>query len=251
MSEGHIPDWMDTVLSSFFTTLGDTLSVVTVSRSGIQGVVDLPGQRRTLQEATRKMEFALGREPKEVELFETEEEQAETAKREVESGFRILHSNAVMLCWAYLEALVDDLLVGSIANNDALLTSGDLASLKVPVGEFLSLKEHERSHYLAGLASRSTRQKARGGDRLLEDLLALIGLDGDLPNGLKTNLNVFYKVRNVIAHRGGVVDYRFASECAMLNPTIGSVFPVSEKAFLACGMTAIRYGVEVFSRART
>jgi hypothetical protein len=171
-----VPSWASKAVEAAYGSVAATLSITNVSRTAIERVVEHPGVVTAIRENTNKIRGVLGQDQIPVvddDLLEMQKE-AETARSEVDSGFRLLHSNGIVLIWAYLETLVDDLLVGSIKYRHEVFSSAEWSSIKIPIQRLMAQDEDERARFVAQEASRFVRQRPRGGDIQLEGILGLV-----------------------------------------------------------------------------
>jgi hypothetical protein len=82
----------------------------------------------------------------------------------------------------------------------------------------------------------------------LEEILALVRVAEPLPDGLQSGLSLLYKLRNLEAHRGGIVDQRFKRLCRIVECAVGTPLPVSPRTYGTSGIIVLRYLAEIKRR---
>lgn len=171
------------------------------------------------------------------------------AKRELDSGFTLLHAHSLVLVWGALETMVVDLCIASLKNVPSLLDSDEFRRIKIPLGEFLELTEDERMEALLALADRESRGLGWQGVARLEGLLRLVGLEGEMDApGLRADLHTMYQIRNLFVHRRGVIDRRFLANCQPIGGNLGERLRFEPARYLQLRMAATHYVFVVFNR---
>jgi hypothetical protein len=168
------------------------------------------------------------------------------AQREFDSGFTLLHAHGVVLLWSALETMVVDLCVASLRNVPQLLEADEFRRVRVQFGEFIKLSESERLEALLSTADQSER---RQGLARLEGLLQLVGLEGEMDDpSLRRDLHTLHQIRNLVAHRRGIVDRHFLSQCQPVGGVLDERLPIDGLMFTRLEMAAIHYVYVVFNR---
>ncbi len=174
---------------------------------------------------------------------------AEKAKREVERGFPLLHAYMAVGCWSVLEVAVEDFLVAWLKYDQTELQQEQLAKIKVPLSQFLVLDEEERLRFLiAELQHRVGSTYARGLERF-ESMLNAFGLGGKLDEKYGRSIFELGEIRNVIVHRGGIVDRKVAEACPWLNLKIGDPVVVTHGMYAKYLEAIDSYLAEMVRRA--
>jgi len=97
------------------------------------------------------------------------------------------------------------------------LTVPAVQKLKVKLGDYILLSKAEQAHYLVELLEQDLASSLKQGVSRFENLLNPFSLGGPLPDGCAKTLFELQQVRNVVAHRNGIVDRRLKSECPWLK----------------------------------
>jgi hypothetical protein len=168
--------------------------------------------------------------------FESEEEHAKKlkdaqaaaafAEKEIKEGFPILNAHVLVGLWGALESGVEDSLVGALLNEPALLRVEPFAKVRVPLAEFESLERDERIRLLLQEVKRGQSTDRPQGIDGLERLLGYMNLSGEVDPEIKKTLWEMQNLRNVIVHRGSIVDRRLLKNCPCLKFEIGAALKV-------------------------
>ena len=73
---------------------------------------------------------------------------AEFSKKEREQGFPLLHAYTLVSVWGALEAAIEDMLVGILLNEPAVLANDEVAKTKIDLATFELLNKEERMRFL-------------------------------------------------------------------------------------------------------
>lgn len=155
------------------------------------------------------------------------ERMAELAQEELERGFPVLHSQAVVSIWGFLEATITAFLLAWLQNEPKAFEAVAIQRLKIRLGDYHRLDGYERAEYVLNLLESDLVVGLRRGVARFEELLKPFGLSGDVPDEIRRSIYEMSQVRNVIAHRAGVVDHRFRHACPWINSQIGERLYVS------------------------
>lgn len=220
--KSEVPDW---ALGAFRRLLDQTRrlgDLVSLSKSGISMIRDTPRAVEALAHFHGISESAETRKE-----LEEAKQLAELAGREVSEGFPLLHSQAVLTLWALLEAGVRELLADLITNDPSKLENPEFDRLRIRLGEYQRLEPADRVMYVVETLERDLGAPLQSGVTRFERLLASVNLSGEIPELLRKEMFECSQVRNVIAHRAGVVDNRFADSCPWLQLKPGEKLHVS------------------------
>jgi len=120
----------------------------------------------------------------------------------------------------------------------------------VGLGEFVSLRREEQMHYIIRIIKREQSYELTGVYKF-EDTLEKIGLSGDVDRAIKDSLHEMYQIRNLIVHRGGVIDRHFVGKCPYLNPVLDAQYLVSDKSLGVYYKAVGEYAMVVMHRITT
>lgn len=162
------------------------------------------------------------------------------AQKEIESGFATLHAHTLLGLWGALECLVEDLFLEVIGADETLFVKEEFRKLKVPV----SALGNQASRNLSILMEASKQVGDRRGIGLFENLLKFVGLAGEVPTRISSQIYYAQCIRNVWAHRGGIADETFVRGCPTPGITIGQRISI-DKALFAGLMHAMHMYVKV------
>lgn len=227
-----------------------TLSVFRIAILMNEAMSDAAQRRSTAELLKRVADFGaqLGFETTKSEDDDKGESATiELLEHERSKGFPLHRGLTVIGLWSYLEAYVDDVTAECLFWQPKFLDETHLMKVKGPLLEFTRLRLSERArHLLERLSSESTTRP--GVDRH-EEVLTKLGLaDGRVDAHLRRLLLEFYAVRNLFAHRGGVVDKRFCLACPQFDIPEGQELLLTQRMVLGYMVAAIRYGTIVVKR---
>ncbi len=163
--------------------------------------------------------------------FERATKDADLAQREVDAGFPLLFSNAIVTLWSLLEAMTRSTVVAWLRNDLNSYRADAIAKLRVRIGDYERLSLDDRFHYVAELLEGEVGAGLRNGVERFEALLKPFGLDGAIPERLRRDVFEFGQVRNTIVHRGGTTDRQLANACPWLGFSVGADLPIAKEHF--------------------
>ncbi len=169
-------------------------------------------------------------EEKEQELAKAENN-SRIAKTEDDAGHPLLHAQAVVLLWGGLEALLLDFLALWLINKPETRTLEPVKTLKIGFGEFEILPDDDRAAYLLERLEDKLGTRRSGGVERFEALFRIFGMTSKLPDGIVRELLELSAVRNLLVHRGGIVDSRFRNQCPWTAWELGSPLVVSHEDY--------------------
>lgn len=174
--------------------------------------------------------------------------EAEFAQRELDRGFPILHSHAVVALWGILEATIEDVVLEFLGADPASLTHPSIASIRIPLAEFEQLDRPDRLRFLLAEYTRSSKADLKLGVNRFETLLELVRLSGPVEEGLRRDFFEHHQVRNAIVHRAGLADRRLLTQCPWLGLTVGAPIVISHERYLQYRTAIARHLVELVIR---
>jgi hypothetical protein len=125
--------------------------------------------------------------------------------------------------WGALEVLVEDFIVGWAMNEPTALKNERILAVRITFGDFESLQREDQIRYLLREVRDSQKPRKFGIDSF-ETLFADFGLPaqyGKLLPSTRRDLVEMYQVRNVLVHKGSLVDTRFVQICPWTGFIVG------------------------------
>jgi hypothetical protein len=165
----------------------------------------------------------------------------------LESGIPIANGHALVGVWGAFEAWAKDIVCARVEMRDAAPLPSEVGELAQRAGAAVTLHD-----LLAGGSSTvssaivsTIEQAAKGGKGLgcVEARLAPIGLSAPVAKEVRDALYYAEKIRHLYAHRAGIADAKFLSECPTLNAPEGERYRVDSSEFDAY-MTAFQTYVQ-------
>lgn len=175
---------------------------------------------------------------------------ADLAQQEIDRGFPLLHNHALVGLWGALEAAIDDVCTARILDSPEILESGDLSKVKVNAAEFIKLGDTDRARVVFEELKRVTDATMKVGVGQFERLLNAVGVGGDVDPHVRNVIRIAKEMRNVVAHRAGIVDARFVSACADLNFARGDQLRINREQMHSVLFACVLYVEEVNRRCR-
>ena len=151
----------------------------------------------------------------------------EFALEDARKDFPAIHSMAVVLIWAAMETTIRDFLVGLIAARPQIRRSTKMAQLKIRFGEYDVLSEDDKIRYLIDQFEKESGSNFKRGVGKFDTLLSAVNLGAIVDDECRNSLHQMSAVRNVIAHRVGIVDQRFVDACPNYRTKLGESLTVS------------------------
>lgn len=248
-----LPHWVNPYFEQAYESQMLLAQVVSVSRRGMAGVVEMPRLSKAVARVSGKERTS--------EHIAALEEEAALAKSEVEKDFPVLHSLAAIGLWSWLEHLVKGLAVEWLLHNKKSMAEPAFQKLKIKIGEYAVLTRREQAAYLVELLEQDTSASLKQGINRFESILQCIDLSGKVSDRTARSIFELQQIRNVIAHRNGVCDRRLRTSCPWLKYKIGQpirigasqlgsyVVATTDYALSILFRVGDRYGVELRSHA--
>lgn len=174
--------------------------------------------------------------------------QAEFAQAEIDAGFPLLHSQAVIALWGSLETVVLSVLADWIVNRPAILRQAPWSTIKIAVGEYEVLDADQKASFLVSLMDQKLNTPMSSGISRFEKLLETVGLAGKFEDEKGRNLFEMQQVRNVLTHRRSIVDARFCKACPWLSMKPGNKLSVTSSMYTMYSTAAVAYPTELIYR---
>lgn len=239
----HTPEWASQPFSELVDYVQNLEHILRLSMKGISMIRAVPKAVEALAKVNADEQNTTYEE-----RFRYAKEEAELAQKEVDSGFPLLHAQAVVSLWGSLEAQIRRFLASWLANEPKALLASQVQKLKVQLGDYERLDKEERPYYILDLLEREIQSPLKQGVTRFESLLDIFGLAGGVDESVRKNLFEMNQIRNVIVHRQGKVDNRLISACPWLNIGVGETIVVSHKDYNRYSHAAVSYVTELVVR---
>ncbi len=181
--------------------------------------------------------------------LEFDQRQSQLARQEIDSGFRLLHAQAVVSLWGGLECAIQDTVASWILNQPQRLLSEPWASLKIRLADYEPLSPDRRASYLVGHLEQNRNAAFRKGVQRFEQLLEAVGLDGPVDEQSAQGIFELQQVRNVIVHRRAVADMRLCTDCPWLGLSPGQRLHIDHTQYRRLSKAVTSYFCELVARS--
>ncbi|WP_392751145.1 hypothetical protein [Streptomyces sp. LN590] len=176
------------------------------------------------------------------------ERQVTLAQTEISSDFKLLHGHSIVGIWGALESLIEDVVECWMAFRPEVLMHQNFVKIRVPLAEFLSLSDEQRVRLLVSEVQRDLKLDLRSGVTKFEKLLDSVGLGGPVDPRIRDALFEAQNIRNVLAHRAGIVDQRFVDSCPSFGLSEGDQMVIGKKLFRRMSDAMGLYSIVVLNR---
>jgi hypothetical protein len=240
------PEWAAPCIR-FMDYMFQVLGLIDLTRRGAGVLTTIPHALDVLMTTGK---------PSEEEMMSYEERKksakktAELARSEIGNDFPLLHSHSLMGAWGALEGMVEDLAVSWLRHNPSALDHPKLSKVRVPFIEFQQMTDHERLRFLVAELQRDLGLELKTGATKFEALLAALGLGGTVDRRVRDAIFEAQNLRNLFAHRGGVADRRFVTNCPNLQYTVGDTVKIGDQDFTRNFFGLFAYGATILNRCR-
>ena len=244
--ERLVPDWATAAFDRFVDQTERLWNVTRLSCHGIsllRGIPNTVGTLAAIKEIGGEKEA-----PEHKDQLERARKDADLAQREVDSGFPLVFSHAIVTLWSLLESTTRATVVAWLRNNPDSFRAEAIARLRVRIGEYEQLVDEERYYYIAELLEGELGAGIRNGVERFESLLRPFGLDGAIPERLRRDMFEFGQIRNTIVHSGGVTDRQLTTACPWLGFSVGVDIPITGEHFHRYQEAAQSYSVVLMCR---
>lgn len=177
------------------------------------------------------------------------EKLSKLAESEVESDFPILHSQVAVSLWGIFEAIVEDFLVDWMELVPHALDNVALRKLKLPLSQFIQLAKRDQCAMLLRELQRTNGAESAAGVTVAEKVLDTFGLVPPVDGAQRRDLFELHNVRNVIVHRGALVDDKFVAACPWTGLAVGTRLQLGSEDYLRFAKCVSEYVVAVFYKA--
>lgn len=222
--EPPVPEWLKRPFMRYFAHHVEMERVLHLCMHGISLIPEESGRLWRIAEALKLDTTDLHEDP-------SSERLTREAKKEIEAGFPLLHEQATVALWGGMEAYLKDVCAEWLLNRKEALQGEVVGRLRVRVGQYESLDPEERARFLVDLIDQEVSAPLKSGVGRFEALLDALGLGGPVDDGLRKRMFELSQVRNLVVHRQGIVDRRFAEACPWVSQTLGERLKINHQSW--------------------
>jgi hypothetical protein len=244
-TESRIRNDLADLFTESFSHLEHLRDLLHLSMRGIRILCNQP----QMIEAMQKVERLQGKSTISSEQIARANAESQLAIAEVRNGFPLLHAQASISLWGTLESLVRSLLISILAKCAESRSLPELKKVRLSFGDLEDLTGEDRYNYVLDLLEDSLKTRQKPGIARFEELLQAFGLSGTIEPEIKKTLFELYHVRNVLVHRRGIADARFAKACPWMNVTPNERLQIEHNSFLRYHETAMKYITQIVQRS--
>ncbi len=195
-----------------------------------------------------------GVESKYLASFETLENEARMAephaKRVLNDNFRRLYRHSAVGMWAAIETMIDQMIIGAMKNiddykNRIANTHPSLAGSNWFKRSSSTLEEERRKY--EGTLSNDFPNVV---DRYVE-LLRPFGVTINLQSETRSLLTEMSEMRNIVLHKGAVVDDRFLQKCPWTNLSTGDEYIITHEGIHKFHEGCSNFVLEILGNLKT
>ena len=172
------------------------------------------------------------------------------AMRERDGGFQLLLRHASVALWGALDASVPQFVAAYLREFPDLLRTEGFARVKLPAVALLTTSESDVWSEIVLELERNFGAPLKKGIGRFECLLEAIGLGRPIETDQRRDLLELSQVRNLIVHKFGVVDARFATNCPWLKVAVGDRLALSFEDYGRYYAAALNYVATIVETAR-
>jgi len=184
------------------------------------------------------------------ESIEAAQQLEALAKREREGGFQLLIRHAVVAIWSALDASVPRFVAAYIQAFPDLLKGEAFTKVRLPAAALLASSETDVCGEIVLELERNSNATLKRGVGRFECLLDAVGLSRVIDDQQRRDLLELSQVRNLIVHKFGVVDARFATACPWLGLAIGDKLILSFDHYRRYHAAACLYVADIVKTSR-
>lgn len=223
------PSWFSEPFHVVLDRLHDIVNLTKLAVGGISAMCAYPQAIEVLDKYRRwKGELA----PDEHMNVEVAGKLAELAGRMIDTGFSLLHEQALISLWGTLEAFVEDLLACWLLREPSAREAEPVRSVRVSITEFELMDQEQRCLYIIKALEQETSAIYRKGIGRFETLLDVFGLGGPVSATVRRDVHELQQVRNVLVHRRGIADRQLLEACPWMDVAIGDQVVVTSEDLL-------------------
>lgn len=171
----------------------------------------------------------------------------------VKDDYAEVNGHILTAVWGALESFVEDFCHAALVMDRRLLQSAKLTKVKL-APEVLLLSEREQVETILGQAFNHISADMQPGVGKFIAQLECVDLDdavkAQTTEVLRNRVLFAQQFRNLIVHRGGVVDKRFVERCEALSYAVGDVVRVSTQWLREWFSSIVVYGLLIVNSHR-
>jgi len=234
----RMPDWAKSTFRDFIEHADVLRTIVMLTTEGIGFLTAMPKLMRALYE------------PEEIErTIRPSEVRATFAQREVNSEFPLVYAQAVIALWGALEDMIRTLIAEWLLHFPGTKQEAPWCDIKIKLGDYEALDDDDKADFLVSQMEQSISAPLKKGIGRFEGLLEKVKLGGPVAKETCDLLFEMQQVRNVFAHRRGIADKRFCSQCPGFNIKPGEIVKVSATIYDGYYGAVHEYVIELINRA--
>jgi hypothetical protein len=244
----RVPEYAMTPLKAFLKYLDSSLRLLNISVRGMSLLIQLPAFGEAIAVPLREALPEQWKEEEHQARMVDAKQTASFAANESKAGFPFIHEFVLVGLWGATEAMVQDLIVGLLLNEPALLQNEQFERIKISLADYEPLDKEERMRFLVTELQRTQRTGQRQGINAFEPLLECVGLSGEASEAARKSFWEMNHLRNVIVHHRSLVDRHFANACPWIDIKIGERVCVNEEKLAEYTTMLSGYGVDIVYR---
>lgn len=175
----------------------------------------------------------------------------ERARALIQTDFAEMYGLGTIALWSALENLVHELVAGMLWAQLGRVEERRREKLRVPLELALSDDQEAKAWWAFDELRKSLGAGLKQGAGQFESLLEVVGLGGGIDDVTRDTLFEFSNVRNILAHKSGIVDARAKANCPALPEQVGEPVKVDSKRFGRFAAAGDDYSVLILKRLKT
>jgi hypothetical protein len=239
-----LPDWVRPVQRRWRERSRELVYFVDLTWRGYAMVANYPSLLEAVSEGVEEDPDWIARTSEAAEL-------AALSKGQLEAGMPLLHGLAVALAWTSLETLVEELIVEILRNRPEVADREGLRELKLSLAVAVSGDPEQIARAVYDELEAKRGSAFKSGLTRFEGLFNAVGLGGTVPEDVSKIIWELGQARNVMLHRGGVVDEQFAAACPWTGLKRGDTLSVTQRRVLEYVAATAHYYTIIRTRLST
>lgn len=249
-----LPRWVTEPYKHFLEQLIQLHSYYHLTMVGISMIIHRSERLELLTaelvQTAKKLDPSYREREEHKQVRENAKKEADLAREEADKGFPVLHQQSTVALWAALEAYVRRFMANWFANQPGGTRLDEIRKVKIRLVDYEEMSTEEKYDYLVGELERDLGVLFRQGPNRFEALFNLIGLSGRIEESTQRDLFELSQVRNVITHRRGIVDRRFADACPWMGVHSGDTLVVTSEAYHRYCDAVSNYETLIYARVK-